>query len=84
MTVDELVAELRKHPGDLPVYLHGNEEGMNDIGGALLVEVHRDIHANAWPKGHHLAHDENCNYCIGDLETEAGLYLTSVTPRVDE
>lgn len=59
MTVDELITELRRHPGGLRVYVRGYEEGIDDIIEVEPVKVHRDVHT-AWCYGAHEMIPDDC------------------------
>jgi len=71
VTVDELIAELRKHPGDLQVYVSGYEAGVDDIASVEEVRVERNVHTERYYGPHETVGDE--------AEAEPGLQLLGGT-----
>lgn len=58
MTVDELITELRRHPGELRVYVRGYEAGIDDVIRVAPVKAHR----NVYTAGHYGAHETLDHY----------------------
>ncbi len=55
MTVDELVAELRKHPGDVKVHVHNYEGGIDDLVDIQAVLVYRNVNNSVYVGDHEVS-----------------------------
>lgn len=70
MTVAELIEALGKHPGELPVYVSGYEDGVDDVTGVKQVQVRRDVNPE-WCYGDH---------DVVDLDEDSDEHETSPSP----
>jgi hypothetical protein len=52
MTVDELISELRKHPGNAKVYVRGYEDGVDDVTRIAEIQLCRDVHVESYYGAH--------------------------------
>ena len=58
MTVAELIAELRKYPADLQVYISGYEGGVDDVTDLVPVRVQRDVNTESYYGRHEDLYDD--------------------------